>query len=85
MKVFIEYGFDCDNNKYLFGKSIEIESQNTEYRIKGHIQIKQIDGFYFRIWFLKLVIILSTFTPIFQLQYKKRNNIKFIFGIAGRK
>lgn len=85
MKVFIEYGFDIDNNKYLLGKSVEIETKNIEYRTKTHIKLKQIDGFYIRIWIFKLVVIISTFTPIFKLQHKTRNNIKVVFGISGRK
>ena len=38
-KIYIEYGFDLDNNRFGFGRSVEIENpdgtQNIEPRKKG--------------------------------------------------
>lgn len=38
---FVECGLDFDNNRFGFGKSVEVEnSDGTEYRIKKLIKLK---------------------------------------------
>lgn len=40
--IFVEYGLDFDNNRFGFGKSVEVENQDrTEYRIKKINKIKE--------------------------------------------
>ena len=39
--IFVEYGLDFDNNRFGFGKSVEIENfDGTEYRVKKSVKLK---------------------------------------------
>lgn len=80
--AFVEYGFDRDNNKKLFGVSSEIElDDSTEFRIKGAIPLNSKE-YYIRIWIGRLVF--SIGTGELELVLKKRKCFKFVFGVAGR-
>lgn len=76
-KIFSEIGFG--NKTFL---STEIEEGEKEYRIPAFIKPKKIKSFYFRIWVLKKVCILST-NHGFEIKNKTRNNFKILFGISG--
>ncbi|MDR0727000.1 MAG: DUF3977 family protein, partial [Rickettsiales bacterium] len=74
-KIFIEYGLDPDNHKYLFGKSTEIESPDgTEIRTKENIKEYDYISWYIRIWFFKYVFSLDG-KDGFRFSKKKRNNL----------
>ena len=80
--IYIEYGFDLDNNRFGFGRSVEIEQTNgTEYRIKEKIKLKN-KRYYFRLWIGKYVLVISHANG-FELVHKNRYNFKIIFGIKG--
>ena len=82
MKVFVEYGLDFDNNRFGLGRSVEFEKEDgTEYRTKEPVQLKN-KAYYFRLWICKMVFILSQNNG-FKVTYKKRNNLKIVFGIQG--
>jgi hypothetical protein len=81
-KVFTEIGIDPDNNKYLFGISTEIENEDgTEIRKNGFVKMK-LQGFYFRIWLLKIVVGFGIPSG-FVVKKKNRNNFKLLFGLSG--
>jgi hypothetical protein len=79
-KIYTEYGLDFDNNKFGFGRSIEIEKNGKEVRTKKYIKIKN-NKKYFRFWIFKKVIIISS--KGIEIISKSRNNFKIIFGISG--
>lgn len=82
MKAYVEYGIDFDNNRFGFGKSIEIEEPNErEYRTKANIIIYN-KRYYVRFWIGKKVFSYSV-NDGFKIKNKNRNNFKLIFGIAG--
>ena len=76
-KVFAEVGLG--NETFL---STEVETGKTEERINKFIRPKKINGFYFRIWMFKRVIIFSTYDGI-KLQKKQQNRLKIILGVEG--
>lgn len=81
MPIYIEYGLDFDNNKYGFGKSVEIEERDgSECRTKMSIQLKN-QRYYFRLWVFKKVFIFSR--NGFEIINKPRFNFKIVFGIQG--
>ncbi len=81
MKAFVEYGLDFDNNKYGFGRSVEIEyDDGTEIRSKEKVKLKN-KRYYARFWFFKTVLGVSK--QGFNLRKKTRNNLKIVFGIEG--
>ena len=81
--IYIEYGLDFDNNKYGFGRSVEIENPDgSEYRTKDKVKLKN-KSYYIRIWILKTVIIISS--SGIHLTHKNRYNFKVIFGICGER
>lgn len=86
IKIFVEHGLDFDNNKYGFGASREAEfSDGTEIRGKGRIKIEKSDKIsarYFRVWIGKLVFIISTNKPCFEIRKKPRWNFKIVFGTS---
>ena len=46
--IFVEYGLDFDNNRFGFGKSVEIENKDgTEYRVKTSVKLKN-KRYYFK-------------------------------------
>lgn len=81
-KVFTEIGLDFDNNTFGFGISSEIETGSTEIRQKGFIKMKPND-IYFRGWFLKKVLIISSKEGV-KINTKQRNNFKFLIGVSGK-
>lgn len=82
MTVYKEYGIDFDNNRFGFGKSIEIENKDgTEFRTKINMQLKN-PRYYFRLWIGKMVFIISAQNG-FEIVSKNRYNFKVVFGIAG--
>ena len=82
--VFIEIGFDKDNNKYLFGISTEIENQDgSEFRVPRFVPMI-FEGVYCRFWIFKTVFAIG-FPVRFNIRKKKRNNLKFVLGISGFK
>jgi len=76
-QIFAEIGFG--NKTFL---STEIETKNKEYRLNRFIKPKSIKGIYIRVWILKRVLIISTYTGI-SLIKKNKNRFKFLFGIRG--
>lgn len=81
MIAYIEYGIDFDNNRFGFGRSIEIEYTNLEKRLKSNIKICN-KRYYFRFWFGKKVFSYSK-NDGFQIKNKNRLNFKLIFGVQG--
>ncbi len=75
-KVYAEMGLG--NPTFL---STEIEEDN-EYRISKFIFPKKISGIYFRFWFFKKVIIISSKDGIVS-QKKNENKFKLLFGVQG--
>lgn len=83
MPIYIEYGLDFDNNKFGFGKSVEIENADgSEYRTKVSVKLKN-KRYYLRFWFLKKVFIFSR--DGFETVKKSRHNLKIVFGIKRKK
>ena len=81
--IYIEYGIDFDNNRFGFGRSVEIENDDgTELRTKEKIKLIQ-KSYYFRFWIGKFVLIISK-TGL-KFIHKNRYNFKIIFGIKGKK
>lgn len=79
--IYIEYGLDFDNNKFGFGRSVEIESGNgEEVRCKKMIRLKN-KRYYFRFWIFKRVFVVSR--NGFEVKTKKRYNLKIVFGVEG--
>lgn len=82
--IYIEYGLDFDNNRFGFGRSVEVECDNgTEYRTKEKVQLSQ-KSYYFRLWIGKYVLVISR-THGFELVRKNRYNFKVVFGVKGEK
>jgi hypothetical protein len=67
------------NNSFI---STEIEEREKEYRINKLIMPNKINGVYIRIWFLKRVLVLSTYDGI-KLNRKNKNRFKFLLGVEG--
>ncbi|MDL2295923.1 NUDIX hydrolase [Lachnospiraceae bacterium OttesenSCG-928-E19] len=86
IKIFVEYGLDFDNNKYGFGKSIEIEyADGTEIRTGGRVKIEKSDKIharYFRIWIGKFMMVIDTDKPHVSFRKKKRWNFKIVYGTS---
>ncbi|QDK71029.1 DUF3977 family protein [Lactococcus protaetiae] len=83
-KIFIEIGFDLDNNRFGFGKSVEIEhTDGSEVRIKTAPQIDKPKSYYVRIWIGKSVLIFDSQSPHFSFKKKRRRNFKFVIGKWG--
>ena len=76
-KVFPEIGFG--NETFL---STEFEEGEYEYRVSKFILPEKIKGFYFRIWILKKVLIIST-NNYFEIKKKDKNKLKIVFGVNG--
>ena len=76
-KIFAEIGFGNEN---FF--STEIERGEDEKRIKGFSKPKKIKDYYFRLWVLKYVFIISL-SEGFKLNKKNKNKFKILFGIEG--
>lgn len=82
--IYVEYGLDFDNNRFGFGRSVEIENDDgTEYRTKEKIKLTE-KKHYFRFWIGKLVFVISGDNG-FEIVHKKRYNFKIVFGIEGKK
>ena len=80
-KIFIEYGFDLDNNRFGFGRSVEIENPDgTEYRTKEKGQKLVNKCYYFRLWIGKYLIVISRANG-FEFIRRKRNNFKVVLGM----
>ncbi|MDD3668792.1 MAG: DUF3977 domain-containing protein [Alphaproteobacteria bacterium] len=80
-KVFAEYGLDFDNNRYGFGRSIEIENEDgSERRVKHAVPMVPVRR-YVRLWVGRRVFILSV-TGL-KIARKTRRNFKCVFGIEG--
>ena len=89
-KIFIEIGFDLDNNQFGFGRSIEIEfTDGTEERFKfadrSVSKSLKVKSHYLRIWLGKKVLVIDSANPHFAFKKKNRNNFKFIIGKYGEK
>ena len=82
--IYIEYGFDLNNNRFGFGRSVEVERDNgTEYRTKEKVKLSQ-KSYYFRLWLGKHVLVISR-THGIELVHKNRYNFKIVFGVKGEK
>lgn len=80
--IYIEYGFDLDNNCFGFGRSVEVERPDgTEYRTKEKVQLVT-KSYYFRLWIGKYVLVISK-AHGFEVVHKNRYNFKVVFGIKG--
>ena len=80
--IYIEYGLDFDNNRFGFGRSVEVECDNgTEYRTKEKVKLSQ-KSYYFRLWVGKYVLVISRANG-FELVRKNRYNFKVVFGVKG--
>lgn len=83
-KIFIEIGFDLDNNRFGFGRSVEIEHDDgTEDRMKKRLKLKQVESHYVRIWLGKRVLVLDRQKPHLAVKKKTRNNFKGVVGKWG--
>jgi hypothetical protein len=83
-RVFVEYGLDFNNNRFGFGRSVEVErTDGAEYRTKGKVAFVR-ENFYLRIWIFKRVFVISSRGGV-SVKHKPRNNLKFVFGISGTK
>ena len=81
--IYVEYGLDFDNNRFGFGRSVEIENDDvTEYRTKEKFKLTQ-KRYYFRFWVGKIVFVISRENG-FEIRHKKRYNFKIVFGIEGK-
>ncbi|AYG00073.1 DUF3977 family protein [Lactococcus allomyrinae] len=85
-KIFIEIGFDLDNNRFGFGRSVEIEhADGTEKRLKISVKPDKLVSRYVRIWLGKTVLIFDSQSPHFSVRKKTRRNFKFVIGKWGEK
>ena len=81
--IYIEYGLDFDNNRFGFGRSVEVErADGSEYRTKDKIKLKH-KSYYFRLWIGKYVLVISKAHGV-ELAQKNRYNFKVVFGIKGK-
>lgn len=81
-KVFAEYGLDFDNNRYGFGRSVEIENADgSERRVKHAVPMTPM-RYYLRLWVGRRMFVLSA-TGL-KIARKNRRNFKCVFGIEGR-
>ena len=79
--IYTEYGFDPDNNRYLFGVSTEIElPDGTEKRVSGRVP-KRMHQVYLRMWVLRAVFCIGSSS--ISLKIKDRYNFKFVIGFGG--
>lgn len=79
--IFVEFGFDPDNNQYLMGISTEIENEDgVEIRKTGCEKLYNWE-IYVRIWILNYELSLGTGEV--EICYKSRKNLKILFGLAG--
>lgn len=76
-KVFAEIGFG--NATFL---STEFEEEESERRVRGFFLPEKIRDYYFRLWFLKRVFILSSGDG-FKVIKKDKNRLKILFGVGG--
>ena len=82
-KIFVEYGLDFDNNRFGFGRSVEIEKPDgTESRETERIKLKN-KSYYFRFWIFRRVFVVSK--KGFEIVKKKRNNLKIVLGVSGKR
>ena len=82
--IYVEYGLDFDNNKFGFGRSVEVENPDgTEYRTKEKVQLIN-KRYYFRLWIGKIVFVISKKSG-FEIVHKKRYNFKAVLGIEGER
>ena len=81
MIAYIEYGIDFNNNRFGFGRSVEIEYGNLEKRLKSNVKICN-KRYYFRFWVGKKVFSYSK-NDGFKIKNKNRLNFKLIFGVQG--
>lgn len=82
LNKFTEFGIDFDNNKYGIGICSEIEySPTDEKRYKGFIKMNPKE-IYLRVWVLQYSF--SIGIGEIELVKKKRNNFKFLLGVAGQ-
>lgn len=80
--IYIEYGLDFDNNRFGFGRSVEVErADGSEYRTKDKIKLKH-KSYYLRLWIGKYVLVISKAHRV-ELIHKNRCNFKAVFGIKG--
>jgi hypothetical protein len=80
--IYIEYGFDLDNNRFGFGRSVEVERDDgSEYRTKEKVKLVT-KSYYFRLWIGKYVLVISKAHGV-ELIHKNRYNFKAVFGIKG--
>ena len=80
--IYIEYGLDFDNNRFGFGRSVEVENDDgTEFRTKEKIKLVQ-KTYYLRLWIGKIVLVISRENGL-KIVHKKRYNFKIVFGIKG--
>lgn len=80
--IYIEYGFDLDNNRFGLGRSVEVEQPDgTEYRTRENVKLIT-KSYYFRLWIGKYVLVISK-AHGFEIVYKNRYNFKVVFGIKG--
>lgn len=78
---FVEYGFDPDNNRYLFGISSEIElPDGSEKRTSGKVPLK-FREVYLRIWLLRIVFCIGS--SGLSLRIKDKCNFKLVIGLGG--
>ena len=83
-KVFTEIGFDLDNNRFAFGRSVEIEyPDGSEIRQKNSVSADRIQSRYLRLWLGKRVLIVDSQSPHFSLKKKNRRNFKLVLGKWG--
>lgn len=81
--IFTEIGIDFDNHQYGFGISTEIEESNgKETRVPGLLKMN-VEAFYVRVWIFKKVFGICIPGGV-EVRRKKRNNFKWVVGIAGR-
>lgn len=83
-RYYVEYGLDFDNNRFGFGRSVEVEyDDGYECRTKEKVKLSN-KCYYVRIWLGKKVFIYSV-DDGFEIKTKNRNNFKIIFGFGGDK
>lgn len=81
--IYVEYGLDFDNNRFGFGRSVEVEQDDgTEYRTKQKVKLTQ-RRYYFRFWVGKFVFVISGDNG-FEIVRKKRYNFKIVLGVEGK-
>lgn len=84
-KLFVEIGFDLDNNRLGFGRSVEIEYFNGSEKRGKHVsdftqKLSNTQSYYLRVWVGRTVFIFDTQTPHVSTKKKERLNFKVVFG-----